>query len=481
MTIICVTTYQGIVFMKVKYNFNSNVQSKLNIKILNGDVTNETKISKSDFDKINFFDGDNVFTSFEDGMVVCYLNIKELSSDKKNDRQNGSIIFDVLKKNEKINEFSVDFGDIDENVVVKILNGVLLKSYEFDKYKAKKEREVTLNIIAKSNINELFDNEYSITKGIISARNLVNAPGNELYPAAYAEIAEKLNIPGLNVTVFGEDELEKIGMHSLLSVGRGSVNESKVVVFEYMGDEDSSKTPLALVGKGVTFDTGGISIKPSAGMEEMKFDMGGSAAVFGAMVSIAKSKLKKNVIGIIGCVENMPDGAAYKPGDVINSFAGKTIEVLNTDAEGRLVLVDLVSYVQKQYNVRKIVDLATLTGAILVSLGHEYAGMFTNCEKLKSELESASNLSGEKIWNMPLCDTFDKMIDSKIADVKNIGGRYAGSSTAAHFIQRFVEEGVSWAHLDIAGMAWEYKGTNICPVGASGYGVELLYNFVKGE
>ena len=282
---------------------------------------------------------------------------------------------------------------------------------------------------------------------------------------------------GVKVEVFGEKQLEKLGMRALLGVGQGSRRESQVAVMQWNG-AGRGRQPIAFLGKGVTFDTGGISIKPAAGMGDMKWDMGGAGAVAGLMMALAGRKAKANVVGLIGLVENMPDGNAQRPGDIVTSMSGKTIEILNTDAEGRLVLADVLWYCQQRFKPAFMVDLATLTGAIIVSLGHEYAGLFANDDALAKNLIAAGEATGEKVWRMPLAGAYDKMIDSDIADVKNIGGRDAGSITAAQFLQRFTN-GVPWAHLDIAGMAWSSKDSDTVPKGGTGYGVRLLDRLVR--
>ncbi len=271
-------------------------------------------------------------------------------------------------------------------------------------------------------------------------------------------------------------EMEKLGMGALLGVAQGSVREARMLVLEYKGGGEGK--PVAFVGKGVTFDTGGISIKPAQGMEAMKWDMGGAGAVVGALQALAGRKAKANVVGICGLVENMPGGNAQRPGDVVTTMSGQTVEVINTDAEGRLVLADALTYVQRNYQPTAIIDLATLTGAILISLGKEFAGLFANDEALAGQLVTAGNESGDRLWRMPMGETFDRMIDSPIADMKNVGPREGGSITAAQFIQRFVENGTHWAHIDMAGKAWADKATNTYDKGATGFGVRLLDQYV---
>jgi leucyl aminopeptidase len=305
----------------------------------------------------------------------------------------------------------------------------------------------------------------------------MNEPPNSLFPASYARRIKELEDTGLEVEILGEDEMKKLGMGSLLGVGQGSAKESQLVVMKWSGAKDKKAAPLALVGKGVTFDTGGISLKPGGGMEDMKGDMGGSAAVVGAMLSLAKRKAKANVVGLVGLVENMPGSDAIRPGDILTSASGKTIEIQNTDAEGRLVLADVLWYAQDKFKPKAIVDLATLTGAILVALGNEHAGVFSNNDELAEQISKAGDAEGETNWRLPLGASYDKLIDSKFADMRNIGGRNAGSITAAQFLQRFIENDTPWAHIDIAGVAWR-PNTAMEPVWASGYGPRLLDRLV---
>ncbi len=278
--------------------------------------------------------------------------------------------------------------------------------------------------------------------------------------------------------MLGEAEMTALGMGALIGVGQGSERESKILAIRWNGGTAGDK-PTVFVGKGVTFDTGGISLKPPPGMEDMKWDMGGAGAVVGAMLALVSRKAKANVIGVVGLVENMPDGKAQRPGDVVTTMSGQTVEVLNTDAEGRLVLCDVLHWVQEQYDAARIVDLATLTGAMIISLGNEYGGMFANDDTLAAQLSAAGLTSGDKLWRMPLGANYDKLIDSPIADIKNVGPREAGSITAAQFIQRFIKNGTPWAHLDIAGMVWSNKPGQTWEKGATGYGVRLLDQFVR--
>lgn len=362
--------------------------------------------------------------------------------------------------------------------------GAQLRSYRFDKYRTKDKPEdkpklkaVTLAGTDAAKAKKAFAPLAALAESINFTRDLVSEPANILYPATLAAEARKLSKVGVKVEVLGETEMKKLGMGSLLGVGQGSERESQLVIMQYYGGKKGAK-PVALVGKGVTFDTGGISIKPALGMEEMKWDMGGSAAVIGTMRALAARGAKVNAIGIVGLVENMPDGNAQRPGDVVTSMSGQTIEVLNTDAEGRLVLADALWYCQDRFKPSCIVDLATLTGAIIISLGSHKAGLFSNDDTLSKQLIDAGETTGEKLWRMPMGEEYDAMINCDIADMKNISdGREAGSTTAAQFLQRFVN-GTPWAHLDIAGVAWSKKGSPICPRGAVGWGVRLLNNWI---
>jgi len=365
--------------------------------------------------------------------------------------------------------------------------GAKLKSYYFGKYFTKKKPEElpqlrNLAILSSNSTaakKAYKDNGYEATaNAVFYIRDLVTEPANILHPESYAAKVLELKKLGLEINVLGVKEMHKLGMGSLLGVGQGSVRESKMVIMRWNGGKKGTK-PLGFVGKGVTFDTGGISIKPANGMEEMKWDMGGSAAVVGLLRLLAERKAKVNAVGVIGLVENMPDGNAQRPGDVVTSMSGQTIEVLNTDAEGRLVLADALWYTQLKYKPEFMIDLATLTGAIIVSLGSSRAGLFSNDDKLAQQLFEAGERSGEELWRLPLADVYDKQINSDIADMQNIGAeREAGSITAAQFLQRFTN-GVKWAHLDIAGTAWSKKDSATCPKGATGYGVQLLDNFVR--
>ena len=361
--------------------------------------------------------------------------------------------------------------------------GALLRSWRHDIYrttlkaKAKPSLAEVVIVGAPAGADVAWARLAAVANGVFLARELVTEPANILYPESFVDrVTSSLDGLGVEIEVLGPDEMAALGMGALLGVAQGSRKPARLLCLRWKG---SDADPVALVGKGVTFDTGGISIKPAAGMEDMKWDMGGAAAVAGAMKALAGRKAKAHVIGVCGLVENMPDGDAQRPGDVVTTMSGQTVEVINTDAEGRLVLCDAITWVQKTHGVKTIVDLATLTGAMIVSLGHEYGGIFSNDEGLAGSLLSASTATGDKLWRFPLGDAYDKLIASDIADMKNIGPRFAGSITAAQFIKRFVEDGTRWAHLDIAGMVWASKPSPLWDKGATGYGVRLLDRFVS--
>ena len=367
--------------------------------------------------------------------------------------------------------------------------GVRLASYRFDKYRTKEpaDRKPSITSIEIASADaaaaaQAFAPLSALGDAISFSRDLVSEPANILFPAEFAARVKVLESLGLKVEILGEAEMTKLGMGSLLGVGQGSRRDSQLAVIQWLGAADKTAQPIAFVGKGVCFDTGGISIKPAGGMEDMKYDMGGAGAVAGLMHVLAGRKAKVNAIGILGLVENMPDGNAQRPGDVVTSMSGQTIEVINTDAEGRLVLADALWYCQDRFKPKFMVDLATLTGAIITSLGNDLAGCFSNNEELAANLIAASNVEGEPLWRMPMPPQYDKNIDSPIADMKNIASSPAGGSiTAAMFIQRFVN-GLPWAHLDIAATAWRKNGAiPTIPEGATGYGVRLLNRMVADK
>ena len=363
--------------------------------------------------------------------------------------------------------------------------GALLRSYTFKKYMTRKSdgnseeeprdglRKLVVLCGKPDAAAKAFAARKAVAEGVFLARDLVNEPANMLGPVEFAERMRDLARAGVEVEILNEDDLRALQMGALLAVGQGSERPSRVVVMQWHGTKSKRAKPLAFVGKGVCFDTGGISMKPAGGMEDMKGDMGGAACVAGLMLALATRKASVNAVGLVGLTENMPSGKAQRPGDIVTSMSGQTIEVLNTDAEGRLVLADVLWYAQERFKPRFIVDLATLTGAIIVALGKEYAGLFCNDDRLANELAAAGEATGEKVWRMPLAKAYDKMIDSKNADMKNIGGRHGGAITGAQFIQRFVKD-TPWAHIDVAGTAMDSPRSEISQSWGSGWGVRLL-------
>ena len=373
------------------------------------------------------------------------------------------------------------------NIAAWIAAGAALRSYAFEKYKTKKKNnddskhkleEIRISCRNPKKVQAIFERIDKVREGVFLARDLVNEPANVLTPTRFAEVCKGLEDVGVDVEILDETQMEELGMNALLGVGLGSEQPSYLAIMRWSGGAKASDRPLAFIGKGVCFDTGGISIKPSQGMEDMKGDMGGAACVVGLMHALAARKAKANVIGVVGLVENMPDGRAQRPGDIVTSMSGQTIEILNTDAEGRLVLADALWYTQDRYKPRFMINLATLTGAILIALGKEHAGLFSNNDELCERLSEAGEATGEKVWRLPLGPKYDKLIESKTADMKNIGGRYAGSITAAQFLQRFVND-VPWAHLDVAGTAMAAEKSDVNPSWGSGYGVRLLDRLVS--
>ncbi|MFD1106732.1 leucyl aminopeptidase [Sphingobium olei] len=378
---------------------------------------------------------------------------------------------------------AVEFvGGASAEVAAALAFGARLRGWRIDTYRTRQSEKAkptlkTLTIVTEG-ADSAWQAQAAIADGVAFTRELVSEPANILYPESFVERCRHLADLGVKITVLDKAAMEELGMGSLLGVAQGSPREARLLAMEWDGTNGAAEKPVVFVGKGVTFDTGGISIKPAAGMEDMKWDMGGAGAVAGAMKALAGRKAKARVVGICGLVENMPDGNAQRPGDIVTSMSGQTIEVLNTDAEGRLVLCDALTWAQRTYNPEVIVDLATLTGAMIVSLGNEYAGIFSNDDGLAADLIAAGQAVGDPLWRFPLSAAYDKLIDSPIADMKNIGPRYAGSITAAQFLKRFIEDGVKWAHLDIAGMVWADKPGGTWDKGATGYGVRLIDRFV---
>jgi len=418
---------------------------------------------------------------------LFFFNVEDKKKDFEYQDIGGLIVNEALKLKKNKIELSIDNlpkALVKKSIIKNIIVGILSRGYEFKNYKNNKSDEIGIKKIIlvssnKSLLNLCIKESISIHSGVALTRDLVTTPPNILNPSNFSNEIKKLSKFGLKVEILDEKKLKKIGMNALLGVGQGSANKSYVAIMKWNGGKKNSK-PLSFIGKGVCFDTGGISLKPARFMEEMKYDMAGAGTVTGLMKTLALRKAKINAIGVVGLVENMPDGNAQRPGDVVKSYSGKTIEIFNTDAEGRLVLADLISYTEKRFKPKFMINLATLTGAIIISLGNEYAGLFSNNDQLAERINNIGYKDNEKAWRLPLNKNFDSLIDSQIADVQNInysGG--AGSITAAQFLQRFVLNNTPWAHLDIAGMAWSKKNTKTIPIGATGYGVKLLNRLVE--
>ncbi len=474
--------------MKLKLDFVNKVSkvAKNNEVILLKDKTTKNKILKfinnSLFNNKLFLEKKFLSQNIN-GMTYIFVNCMR-SKTSLDFEKLGSDLYVFLKNNKIENSFFDTNKSFLTNVQIeKLIHGAQLKSYDFSVYKTDKSKNVITNLYIvgnkykKSNLLRFKLN--SLLEGVFLTRDLVSEPGNILHPDEYAKRITKLRKFGLKVTVYDKKKLKKLGMNALLGVGQGSIRGSYLVTIEWNGAKNKSK-PLGFVGKGVCFDTGGYSLKPAKFMEDMTYDMAGSATVVGLMKTLALRKSKINAVGVVGLVENMVSGNAQRPGDIVKSYSGKTIEVLNTDAEGRLVLADALTFTEEKFKPQFIVDLATLTGAIIVSLGSEYAGLFSNNDKLSKQLIDAGESVEEKLWRMPLNENFDKLINSKNADMQNInyvGG--AGSTTAAQFLQRFIINKTPWAHLDIAGMAFSKYGGALNSGGATGYGVRLLNKLIE--
>jgi leucyl aminopeptidase len=401
------------------------------------------------------------------------------------ERAGAGLVARFLTSGETGLTFDLTGSGLSNDEISALLLAARLRAWRHDAYRTKlsDDQKPSLAEIAVVGAPDgaaaAWERENALAEGIEFARQLVTEPANIIYPESFvARCHDRMGGTGLTLRVLDDVQMRELGMGALLGVAQGSERPARLLALEWLGGAASDK-PVAFVGKGVTFDTGGISIKPAAGMEDMKWDMGGAAAVAGTMLALARRKARANVIGVCGLVENMPDAKAQRPGDVVTSMSGQTIEVINTDAEGRLVLCDALTWVQREYAPAAVVDLATLTGAIIAALGNEYGGLFANDEDLAAKLTAAGLASGDKLWRFPMGSTYDKMLDSPIADMKNIGSRYAGSITAAQFLQRFIDKGTPWAHLDIAGMVWADKPGQTWDKGATGYGVRLLDRYVR--
>jgi len=461
------------------------VDEKFNIAGLKKNISKSEFLYISDLLKTSDLKKDLLFFKINSKKTIFLVSIKK--DIKTSDIESLGAKFHSYIDYDKRNDYFVNSDTINnkiKNFAGYFLHGLKLKSYEFNIYKSKKNKKtVFINVIGNKNRISTQDQLRfrALEEGTFFARDLVSEPGNILHPDEYAKRINSLKKFGLKINIYDEKKIKKLGMNALLGVGQGSIRGSYLVTMEWNGAKNNSK-PLAFVGKGVCFDTGGISLKPAKFMEDMTYDMAGSATVVGLMKNLAVRKAKINAVGVVGLVENMPGGNAQRPGDIVKSYSGKTIEILNTDAEGRLVLADALTFTEKKFKPEFMVDLATLTGAIIVSLGSEYAGLFSNNDKLSKQLLDAGQKVDEKLWRMPLHKNFDKLIDSKNADMQNInyvGG--AGSTTAAQFLQRFVLNKTPWAHLDIAGMAFSKYGGALNSGGATGYGVRLLNKLIEDD
>jgi leucyl aminopeptidase len=426
----------------------------------------------------------------DDGGTVRRLLLAGLGARRDEDalyeRVGGTLAARLLTSGETRLVIDLSGMNVDGEAAARIAYGAAARSWRYDIYRTKLSRkqkptlEEVVIVGAGAGADGAWATKAALLEGISFTRELVTEPANIIYPETFVERARaRLEPLGVEIEVLDEAAMRALGMGSLLGVAQGSVRPPRLIAMRWNGGGNADSKPVVLIGKGITFDTGGISIKPAAGMEAMKWDMGGAGAVAGAMVAIAGRKAKANVVGVCALAENMPDGNAQRPGDVVTSMSGQTVEVINTDAEGRLVLSDAITWSQQQYKPEVVVDLATLTGAMVISLGHEYAGMFSNDDGLAGQLLTASKESGDKLWRMPLGDAYDKLIDSPIADMKNVGPREGGSITAAVFLQRYVDPGVKWAHLDVAGTVWSDKPSHLYDKGATGFGVALLDRFVS--
>lgn len=441
---------------------------------------------RSEFEKTNLLSIDLFRKNKKKKLIIC--KIKKNFTEYDFQKIGGSVckeLFNHESSNIIFNSFP-DLGKCFSNFTTNFFIGLFSRNYNFADYKTKQDEDrikiKKLSILSNSvkAIKESINYAECVYEGIKETRDLVTLPANILNPKKFVNEIIKLKKYGIEVEILNEKKLISLGMRALLGVGQGSSNESFLAIMKWNGNKSSKEKPLAFVGKGVCFDTGGISLKPANRMEEMKYDMGGAGTVTGLMKTLALRKAKVNVVGVVGLVENMADGNAQRPGDVVISYSGKSIEILNTDAEGRLVLADAIAYTEDRFKPKFIINLATLTGAIVVALGNEYAGLFSNNDKLANEIYESGLKENEKAWRFPLHDNYDRLMDSKIADLQNInysGG--AGSITAAQFLQRFIRKQTPWAHLDIAGMAWTKKDLETIPEGASGYGVKLLNRLIK--
>ncbi len=400
------------------------------------------------------------------------------------ERAGAAVTAKYLRSGEVELVLDLSHADLSGEEAASALLGVELRSWSYDQYRTKLavDKQVSLKTVhvigAPAGTQDAWEVQSALAKGVAFTKQLVTLPPNMLYPESFVALCEEAFAgTGAEFTVLDDAAMEELGMGALLGVGQGSERASRILAIRWNGGKDGEK-PSAFVGKGVTFDTGGISLKPPPGMEDMKWDMGGAGAVAGAMLALVSRKAKANIVGVVGLVENMPDGKAMRPGDVVTTMSGQTVEVLNTDAEGRLVLCDALHWTQEEFDPARIVDFATLTGAMIIALGNEHAGVFSNDDTLADQLLDAGKATGDKLWRLPIGPAYDKLIDSPIADIKNVGPRPAGSITAAQFLHRFIKKGTPWAHCDIAGTVWSDKPGHSWDKGATGYGVRLINDFV---
>ncbi len=467
---------------KISTNIVLFVNDKFSTKGLNKFLSNEEFNYINDLLKTSDLKKNIFIYEVNSKKKIVLVSIK--NNLKKSDIENlGAEFYGRINQGKKCEYIIVSdsIANKQKNFLGYFLHGLKLKSYRFDKYKSKKNtKDILITAQGKNKPSAQDQTKFkALEEGTFYARDLVSEPGNVLHPDEYARRLINLKKDGLKINIYDEKKLKKLGMHALLGVGQGSIRGSYLVTLEWNGLKNNTK-PLAFVGKGVCFDTGGYSLKPAKFMEDMTYDMAGSATVVGLMKSLALRKAKINAVGVVGLVENMVSGNAQRPGDIVKSYSGKTVEILNTDAEGRLVLADALTFTEKKFKPKFIVDLATLTGAIIVCLGSEYAGLFSNNDNLSKQIFNAGEEVEEKVWRMPLHKNYDKLMDSKNADVQNInyvGG--AGSTTAAQFLQRFILNKTPWAHLDIAGMAFSKYGGALNSGGATGFGVRLLNQLIE--
>ncbi len=485
--------------MKITFSENFGLSDHLVFLVVDGKevlksslVALDTKnLLKKVFESQNFKKNKTFFESYhyeKSNKINSFSVVKINPSEKlfKFEILSGKILLYLEKKS--IDNVSIFFEEKgisnNKDFLYSICRGIILKDYKFEKYRSVSKKDHNIKSIKLCNKLSSADQKHVLScvdnsKGVFLTRDLVSEPANILYPEKFVDLCQVMKKVGVSLEIFDEKKLKKLKMNALLGVAQGSRRPARVLIMKWQGGNSSFSNPLAFVGKGVTFDTGGISIKPSGGMEDMKWDMGGAAVVAGLLYTLALRKSKTNVVGIVGLVENMPDGNAQRPGDVVKSLSGQTIEVLNTDAEGRLVLADILWYINERFKPKFMVDLATLTGAIIVALGERYAGLFSNDDNLAKKILEASSETGELSWRLPMDEEFDKLLNCQIADMKNITGtRGAGSITAAQFLKRFVKN-TPWAHLDIAGVTWSKRGSNFARPGGTGFGVKLLDEFVK--